>query len=66
MKTTLRMNPDYIPDLHWNLANMFHTTNIGYVDTQNTVISTYYIDVETLSYAKGDRCEDWDGNNLKY
>ena len=33
-KTTLRMNPDHIPDLHWNLANMYHTTNIGYVDTQ--------------------------------
>ena len=21
-KTMLRMNPDHIPDLHWNLANM--------------------------------------------
>ena len=28
-KTTLRMNPDKIPDLHWNLANTYHTTNIG-------------------------------------
>ena len=63
-KTTLRMNPDHILDLHWNLANMYHTTNIGYIDTQNTVISTHYIDVETLSYAKGDRCEDWDGTTL--
>ena len=63
-KTTLRMNPDHIPDLHWNLANMYHTTNIGYVGTQNTVVSTHYIDVETLSYARGDRCEDWDGTTL--
>ena len=55
------MSPDHIPDLHWNLANRYHTTNIGYVNTQNTVLSTHYIDVETLSYAKGDRCEDWDG-----
>ena len=63
-KTTLRMNPDYIPDLHWKLANTYHTMNIGYIDTQNTVISTYYIDVETLSNAKGDKCEDWDGTTL--
>ena len=28
-KTTLRMNPDKIPDLHWNLVNTYHTTNIG-------------------------------------
>ena len=63
-KTTLRMNPDHILDLHWNLANTYHTTNIGYVDTQNTVVSTHYIDVETLSYAKGDRCIDWDGTTL--
>ena len=63
-KTTLRMNPDHIPDLHWNLANMYHTTNIGYIDTQNTVVSTHYIDVETLSYARGDRCDDWDGTTL--
>ena len=63
-KTTLRMNPEYILDLHWNLANMYHTTNIGYVNTQNTVVSTLYIDVETLSYVKGDRYKDWDGTTL--
>ena len=69
-KTNLRMNPDYIPDLHWKLSNMYHTTKIGYVDTQsiavtqNTVVSTHYIDVETLSYAKGDKCEDWEGTTL--
>ena len=63
-KTTLRMNPDDISDLHWNLANTYHTTNIGYIDTQNTVVSTHYIDMETLSYARGDKCEDWDGATL--
>ena len=57
-KTTLRINPEDIPNLHWNLANAYHTTNIRYVDKQNTVVSTHYIDVETLSYAKGDRYED--------
>ena len=35
-KTMLRMNPDHIPDLHWNLADTFHTTSIGHVDTQIT------------------------------
>ena len=63
-KTTFRVNPDHILDLHWNLANMYHTTNIGYMDTQNTVVSTHYIDVETLSYTRGNRCEDWDGTAL--
>ena len=42
------MNPDHIPDLHWNLANTYHATSIGHIDTQNTVVSTHYIDVETL------------------
>ena len=58
-KTTLRMSPDHIPDLHWNLADTYHTTSIGHTDTQNTIVSAHYIDVETLSYAKGDRCGDW-------
>ena len=31
-KTMLRMNPDYIPDLHWKLANTYHTTSIGYAE----------------------------------
>ena len=63
-KTTLRMNPDHIPDLHWNLADTFHTTSIGHTDTQNTVVSAHYIDVETLSHARGDRCGDWCGTTL--
>ena len=63
-KTTLRINPDHILDLHWNLANTYHTTSIGSVDTQNTIVSTHYIDVETVTYARGDKCEDWDGTIL--
>ena len=30
------MNPDWIPDLYLNLANTYHTTNIGHIDTQVT------------------------------
>ena len=63
-KTTLRMNADHISDLHWNLVNTYHTTNIGYMDTQHTVVSTHYINVETLSYARGDKCKDWNGTIL--
>ena len=28
-KATLRMNPKQIPDLHWQIADTYHTTNIG-------------------------------------
>ena len=28
-QATLRMNPDKILDLHWELVNTYHTTNIG-------------------------------------
>ena len=28
-KTTLRINPDEILDLHWSLADTYYTTNIG-------------------------------------
>ena len=60
----LRMNPDLIPDLHWNLADTFHTTSIGHIDTQIIDVSAHCIDVETLSYAKGDKCGDWCGTTL--
>ena len=37
-KTTLRINPDQIPDLHWKLVNTYHTTNIGQIPiTDQTV-----------------------------
>ena len=34
-RATLRMNPDKIPDLHWQLANTYHTTNVGQPGTSN-------------------------------
>ena len=43
-KTTLRMNPDYIPDLHWKLANTYHTTSIGYTEP----LSTPYLFIMSL------------------
>ena len=58
-KTTLGINPDLIPDLHWSLTDTHHTTGIGHTDTQSTDISAYCIDVKTLSHAKGDRCGEW-------
>ena len=63
-KTTLRMNPDHIPDLHWKLANTYHTTSIGYTDPLSTTISVHYVTVETLSYAKGNKCGEWCGTVL--
>ena len=64
-KTTLRMNSDKIPDLHWNLASTYHTTNIGQTDPQVTCTSTHYIDANTLSHAEGNRCGNWCGTTLK-
>ena len=63
-KTTLRMNPDKIPYLHWNLADTYHTTNIGQIDSQTAWVSTQCINVDTLSYAEGDRCKKWCGTTL--
>ena len=48
-KTTLRINPDYIPDLHWKLANTYHTTSIGNTEMQHTTVSVQYITMETFS-----------------
>ena len=63
-KTTLRMNLDHIRDLRWNLANTYHTTSIGHVDTHNTVVSAHYINVETLSCAGENRYGEWCGMTL--
>ena len=63
-KTTLRLNPDRIPELHWSLTDSYHTTNIGLVDSSTMLMSTNCIDVGTLSYAKGDRCKEWHGTTL--
>ena len=63
-KSTFRLNPDKIPDLQWNLANSYHTKSIGLTIPSTTVISTHYIDVSTLSYAKGDEHNIWCGMSL--
>ena len=63
-KTTLRMNPEKIPDLHWNLTDTYHTTNIGQIDPQATWISIHCINVDTISYAEGDRYREWYGTTL--
>ena len=63
-RTTLRLNADRIPDLHWSLANSYHTTDIGLTISNTKVISTNYIDVNTQSYAEGDKCKMWHGVSL--
>ena len=50
-KTTLRLSPDKIPDLHWSLANSY-TMNIGLAISSTMSMSTNCVDVSTLSYAK--------------
>ena len=63
-KTTLRMNPDHIPDLHWELASTYHTTSIGYTEPMSTTISIHYVIVETLDYTKSNKCGEWCGTVL--
>ena len=64
-KTTLRLNPDKIPNLYWSLADSYHTTNIGLSASSTVTVSTNYIDANTLTYAKGDKCKEWCGISLK-
>ena len=45
--TTLRINPDQILDLHWKLANTYHTTDIG--QTEITNVSIHDITVNTFT-----------------
>ena len=58
-KTTLRINPNQIPDLHWKLANTYHTTNIGQSEIGSTTISVHYITVKTIGYVTDDKCIKW-------
>ena len=48
-KTTLRINPDHIPELQWKLANTYHTTNIGQIEIKDNTI--HDITLNTLTYA---------------
>ena len=63
-KTTLRINPNQIQDLHWKLANTYHTTNIGQSDIGCTTISIHDITVKTFSYVTGNKCIKWCGTSL--
>ena len=63
-KTTLRINPDHIPDLHWKLPNTYHTTSIGYAEPLSSTLSVHDITVETLSYTKSNKCREWCGTVL--
>ena len=63
-KTTLRLNPDEIPDLHWSLADSYHMTNIGLAISSTMTMSTNYVDVSALSCTKGDKCKEWCGVSL--
>ena len=63
-KSTFKLNPDRIPDLHWSLADSYHTTDIGLTISSTKIISTNYIDINTLSYAQGDKCKMWCGVSL--
>ena len=46
-KMTLRINQDQILDLHWKLANSYHTTEIGQTEVIN--ISIHNICITTLT-----------------
>ena len=50
--------------MHWSLADSYHTTDICLTISNTKVISTNYIDVNTLSYAQGDKCKMWCGVSL--
>ena len=60
-KTTLRMNPDHMLDLHRKLVNTYHTTSIGYTMSLTMTIS---ITVEALSDTKGSTYGEWCGTVL--
>ena len=53
------MNPNQILDLHWKLANTYHTTNIGQSKIGGTTISVHDITVKTFGYVTDDKCIKW-------
>ena len=58
-KATLRINPNQVPDLHWKLANTYHTTNIGQSEIRSTTISVHDITVKTFGYVTDDKSIKW-------
>ena len=63
-RSTFRLNVDEISDLHWSLADSYHTIDIGLTISNTKIVSTNYIAINTLSYAQGDRCKMWCGVSL--
>ena len=63
-KSTLRLNTEKIPNLQWKLANSYHITNIDLTIPSTSVISIHYINIDTLSYSKGNECNLWYGVSL--
>ena len=59
-KTTLRINPKHIPDLHWQSMDTYHTTSIGFSTLH---VYTPSVDVNTLSFA-GKRRYNISGTSL--
>ena len=60
-KTTLRINPKHIPDLHWQSTDTYHTTSIGFSTLH---VCTPSVDVNTLSFA-GKRRYNISGTSLQ-
>ena len=65
-KMMLRINPDQILDLHWNLTNTYHTTGIGQTEisdvsihdiTINTFTCTHNTSLSTETYTTQSRRE---------
>ena len=63
-KTTLRMNPDKISELQWQLASTYHTSNVGQLRSQASDIYTHGIDVDTISHAGGNKYKSSCGTTL--
>ena len=58
------MNPDKIPELHWQLAGTYHTANIEQLGLQTSDISTHGVDVDTIRHAGRNKYENWCGTTL--
>ena len=52
-KTTLRLNPDQIPDLHWKLVDTYHTTNVGQTEVKDNNIHDITLITHTANISLG-------------
>ena len=60
-KTTLRLNPNHIQDLHWKLTNACHTTSIGQTIISSTTVA---VTVETIHITTGSNYNRQSKTNL--